>query len=221
MISTITVGCLAVVLLGAQSPDSREPAEIQKVIDRVEKQCLDRTVYMLGPKKAARLAELVRRAKPKVVVECGTAIGYSGLWIARELKAAGTGKLVTVEISPRRANEAQTNFRKAGLDGLVTIKVGDARQVAKQLEGPIDFLFLDCGFSNYLPCFRALEPKLAPGAVVVADNAGIGARGMGDYLKYIRAKYPSRTEWFELALPWAKRDAMEITTIQKTAIPKK
>ena len=207
--------CLTAALLGAEPPTSRSTAEIQPVIDRVEKQCLDRTVYMIGPKKAARLAELVRRKKPKVVVECGTAVGYSGLWIARELKATGAGKLITVEISPQRAKEAEENFRKAGLDKLIEVKVGDAREVTTQLEGPIDFVFLDCGYSNYLPCLKALEPKLAPGAVVVADNVGIGARGLEDYMKHVRSKYTSRTEWFDLTLPWAKRDAIEISTIPK------
>jgi len=99
-----------------------------------------------------RLAELVRQAKPRLVVECGTAIGYSGLWIARELKAAGAGKLVTIEINPRLSREAEANFRKAGLAEYVTLIVGDARKIVKDLKGSVDFLFLDCGPSNYHAC---------------------------------------------------------------------
>ena len=64
------------------------------------------------------------------------------------------------------------------------------------------------------PCFRAIEKQLAPGAVVVADNVGMGAAGMKDYLDHVRAKYPSKTEWFDIDLPWGKRDAMEITIIE-------
>lgn len=206
---------LAAASLAAEPPAPKTDDKVQPVIDRVEKECLDRTICMIGRKKAVRLAELVREAKPKVVVECGTAIGYSGLWIARELNTAGAGKLISIEISPQRAKQAEENFRKAGLEKIVTVKVGDARKVAKEIEGPIDFLFLDCGYSNYLPCFNALREKLSPGAVVVADNAGIGSRGMKDYLDLVRAKYHSRTEWFDLDVPWAKRDAMEITTIPK------
>ena len=59
-------------------------------------------------------AALVRQRRPKRVVECGTAIGYSGLWIARELKALGEGKLITIEIDPNRVHEAEENFRRAG-----------------------------------------------------------------------------------------------------------
>ena len=200
---------------GAAPAKSAAPADpkAQAVIDDVEKACLDRAVCMIGRKKAERLAELVRKAKPKLVVECGTAIGYSGLWIARELKAAGRGKLVTVEINPDRAKEAEANFRRAGLEEYVTIRVGDARKVVEKIDGPIDFLFVDCGYSNYHPILVKLQKKLRPGAVVVADNVGIGARGMDDYLKHVRGQYQSKTEWFELDLPWAERDAMEVTII--------
>ena len=188
--------------------------KVQAVIDQVEKACLDRTVYMIGRKKAVRLAELVREAKPQKVLECGTAIGYSGLWIARELKAAGNGgKLISIEIDPKRAEEARKNFRNAGLEKFVTVKVGDAREVVKQVDGPIDFAFIDCGYSNYLPILKAIEDKLRPGATVVADNVGIGSGGLTGYMDYVSSKYKTRTEWFEIELPWAKRDAMEVTLI--------
>ena len=175
--------------------------KVQAVIDDVEKACLDRTVYMIGRQKAERLAELVRKDKPRLVVECGAAIGYSGLWIARELKTAGRGKLVTVEIDPERAKEAEANFRKAGLEEYVTVKVGDAKKIVEGIVGPIDFLFIDCGYANYHPILVKLEDKLRKGGLLVADNVGIGARGMDDYLKLVRGKYRSKTEWFELKLP--------------------
>jgi len=210
------------ILAAAVSANAAEPAEnadaerrMQTVIDEVEKTCLEDTVYMIGRKKAERLAELVRQRKPRVVVECGTALGYSGLWIARELRAAGKGRLISIEISPRRAKQAAANFRKAGLEDLITIKVGDAREVVKQIDAPIDFVFIDCGSSNYYPCLKGLEKKLGGGTVIVADNAGISAGGMQDYLKHVRAKYQSSTEWFDIDLPWAKRDAMEITVIPR------
>jgi predicted O-methyltransferase YrrM len=207
------------VALGAEPEKALEPEKkkdyqrVQAVIDRVEKACIERTVYMVGRKKAVRLAELVREAKPRVVLECGTAIGYSGLWIARELKAAENGgKLISIEIDPQRAEEARKNFRNAGLEEFVTVKVGDAREVVKQVDGPIDFAFIDCGYSNYLPILKTIEDKLRPGATVVADNVGIGSGGLSGYMEYVRSKYKTRTEWFDVELPWAERDAMEVTT---------
>jgi len=211
---------LASVAIGAEPEKTLEPEKtedyqkVQAVIDQVEKDCLDRTVYMIGRKKAVRLAELVRQAKPRKVLECGTAIGYSGLWIARELKAAGNGgELISIEIDPKRAEEARKNFRNAHLEKFVTVKVGDAREVVKQVDGPIDLAFIDCGYSNYLPILKTIESKLRPGATVVADNVGLGSGGLTGYMEYVRSKYETRTEWFDIELPWAKRDAMEVTLI--------
>jgi len=198
----------------AAKPPAAADDKVQAVIDEVEKTSIDRRIRLLAPEKARRLAELVRQAKPRLVVEGGTAIGYSGLWIARELKAAGGGKLITMEIVPELAREAEANFKRAGLADCITVKVGDARKMVKDIEGPIDFVFLDCHPPNYFPCFLGLEDRLRPGAVVVADNAGYGAGGMADYTKHVRTKYNSHIEWFDINLPWAKRDAIEVTIIE-------
>jgi predicted O-methyltransferase YrrM len=214
ILAMMCVLLVPVEMMYAKEPTSQE--KVQSVIDEVDKTCRERTIYMIGPAKGKRLGELVRARKPKLVVECGTAIGYSGLWIAKELKTAGSGKLITIEIDARRAAEARANFEKAGLADFVEVQVGDAREVVRRVKGPIDFVHIDCNYSNYLPCFVGVESKLRDGAVVVADNAGIGAGGMSDYLKLVRSRYQSRTEWFDLQLPWAKRDAFEITVIRRT-----
>ena len=189
--------------------------KVQPVIDELDKLCREKTIYMIGPAKAKRLAELVREKKPELVVECGTAVGYSGLWIARELKAAGQGKLITIEIDKDRAKQAQENFKRAGLADVVEVRVGDARKLVREIKESVDFLFIDCNFANYGPCFAGIEDKLATGAVVVADNVGVGASSMKDYLNIVRSKYQSRTEWFKIDLPWGKRDAMEVTIIKQ------
>ncbi|MFZ5830539.1 MAG: O-methyltransferase [Planctomycetota bacterium] len=210
------VTAILALLMAADSQPQSSSAEndkIQTVINRVEQLCREETIYMIGPEKAKRLAELVREAKPKKVVECGTAAGYSGLWIARELKALGSGKLITIEIDPERVRQAEAHFREAGLADYIEVKVGDATKLVGEIEGPIDFAFIDCNAPNYLPCIEKLAPKLSPGAVVVADNAGISAGGMKGYLEFVRSKYKSTTEWFDVDLPWAKRDAMEISVV--------
>jgi predicted O-methyltransferase YrrM len=188
--------------------------KIVRVIDEVDRDCRRRTIYMIGPEKARRLAELVRQKRPKRVVECGTGIGYSGLWIARELKALGSGKLITIEIDPNRIREAEENFQRAGLAEFVEVKLGDATELVKTIVGPVDFLLLDCNFANYDPCFVGIEDKLADGARLVADNVGVGAHGTADYVQRVRSRYNSCIEWFDTDLPWHKRDAMEITTFR-------
>lgn len=184
-------------------------------IDEVEKECLRRPVYTIGRERAHVLARLVRRTKPKLAVECGTAIGYSGLWIARELERRGEGKLITIEIDPRTAREAEENFRKAGLAGRVEVRVGDARELTSAIEGPVDFVFIDCGYENYERAFAGLEAKLRDGAIVVADNVVVGAAAMAGFLERVRSRYPSYTEFFERDLPWSAFDGMEVTLIRR------
>jgi predicted O-methyltransferase YrrM len=181
------------------------------ILAEVDAECRKRSVKMLGPEKAQRLAELLREKRPSLVVEVGTAIGYSGLWIANVLRELGQGRLITLEQDAGRAAEAAKNFQRAGLDPCITQLVGDARQRIGEVQGPIDVLFLDGGFANYYPCFLGCRDRLRDGALLIADNAGIGAEEMADYLDLVRRNYTSRTEWFETDLEWNPRDAMEIT----------
>jgi caffeoyl-CoA O-methyltransferase len=184
---------------------------LPEVVAEVDAECRRRSIPMLGPQKAVRLAELVRETRPELVVEVGTAIGYSGLWIADVLRESGRGRLITFEEDPGRAAEAGRYFERAGVSRLITQVVGDARQRLAEVKEPIDLLFLDGGFANYYPCFIACRSQLRDGALIVADNAAIGAAEMADYLDHVRRHHASRTEWFETDLSWAPRDAMETT----------
>ena len=88
---------------------------IDDVIKALDVTCRDRTILMIGPERGDFLYSLVRQYRPKFVVECGTAIGYSGLWIAKALRDNGEGRLLTVEISQANAREARENFTRAGV----------------------------------------------------------------------------------------------------------
>ena len=186
-----------------------------EVLQEVDKRCREESIPMLGPEKAEVLATLVEKAKPSLIVECGTAIGYSGLWMLEKLKVAGKGRLITVEIEPDRAREAQGHFNRAGFGDLVDSRIGNAIDVLRTITDPVDFLLLDNNFSNYFPCFQAIESRLVEGATVVADNVGIGADNMADYLEHVRSRYDCQTCWFDTELPWVKRDAMEVTIYKK------
>ena len=186
---------------------------VADVLGEVDAECRRHSIPMLGLHKASRLVELIREHRPRLVVEVGTAIGYSGIWIADTLRELGQGRLITLEMNAGRAAEAGRHFRQAGLDGLITQLVGDARERIAEVEEPIDLLFLDGGFENYYPCLLRCRERLAPDALLVADNAGIGAKEMADYLDYVRQNYTCKTEWFETDLPWNPRDAMEISKV--------
>lgn len=188
-----------------------------EVLAEVDAECRRLQIPMLGPHKAARLVEFVQEVKPSLVVEVGTAIGYSGLWIADTLRRLGQGRLVTLEMDADRAAQAGQTFQQANLDRWITQIVGNAHATIRTVKGPIDLLFLDGGFSNYYPCLMGCREQLADGALLVADNAGIGADEMADYLTWVRQHCDSRTEWFDTDLPWNPRDAMEISRYKRAS----
>ena len=168
-----------------------------QVLEQVETQCREERIPMLGPEKAKLLASCVEKAKPFLIVECGTAIGYSGLWMLRVLKTLDTGRLITVEIDANNAQRARENFERAGVADLVDSRIGDAAEVLKTIQDPVDFLFLDNNKDGYFACFQAIKSRLTNPATIVADNVGMGAERMVDYLEHVRSHYESETHWFE------------------------
>ena len=122
------------------------------------------------PKRDGRLLRLLAEAVgAKHVVEIGTSNGYSALWFCLALRATG-GKLTTFEIDPHRVRLAAQNFKRAGVDDIVTIVQGDAHKTVARLEEPIDILFLDADKSGYIDYLRKLLPLVRPGGLVIAHN---------------------------------------------------
>ena len=112
---------------------------------------------------------LTEAVNAKNVVEIGTSNGYSALWICLGLQATG-GKLVTHEINPAIASLAKANFRRAGVEHMVTVVLGDAHETVTRLKEPIDLLFIDADKPGYLDYLNKLLPLVRPGGLILADN---------------------------------------------------
>lgn len=191
----------------------------EEVVAKVDALCRAERIPMLGPARSSFVAEWVEKIKPHLVVECGTAVGYSGLWIGRALKRNGFGKLITLEINPRLVELARNHFREAGLEEVIEVRLGDARELVKEIEGPVDFVLIDNGFANYYPCWKGIEPKLAEKALIIADNVGLGAERMEEFLREVRSRFRTETHWFDLDLEWSPRDAMEVIFYERGKSP--
>ena len=113
------------------------------------------------------LATLVQALNPTLVLEVGTAIGYSSLHMA---EALGDGRLVTIERDPQRIREATEFHARAGVADKVEIVEGDALEVIDRLEGPFDMIFLDGTKVEYPRYLELVDPKAAERAVLVVDN---------------------------------------------------
>jgi len=120
--------------------------------------------------KDGRLLRLLTEvAGAKRVVEIGTSTGESALSIALALRSTG-GKLITHEIDPGRAKTARENFKKAGVDDIITVVEGDAHETVKQHKEPIDILFLDADKEGYIDYLNKLLPLIRPGGLILAHN---------------------------------------------------
>ena len=164
----------------------------EAVLHEIEKRATREFLPILGAEKGQIIAETIRKAKPKRVLEVGTLIGYSAIWMGKELD--NDAQLITIEIHADEAETAAENLRRAGVQAKVEVITGDAVQVIPELKGCFDFVFIDAEKTEYLCYLRLAEDKLLKGAAVVADNAGIFANQMKDYLDYVRTSgnYDSR-----------------------------
>jgi predicted O-methyltransferase YrrM len=102
------------------------------------------------------------------ILEIGTAIGYSGIWLAGALSPGGM--LVTIEANADRAKAARENFWRAGLADRATVIVGDAALMLAKLSGPFDLIFQDGDKRQYLPMLDRLVGLLRPRGLLVTDN---------------------------------------------------
>jgi predicted O-methyltransferase YrrM len=117
--------------------------------------------------ETGRFLAVLCRALDPVVLEVGTAIGYSTLHMAEQLRA---GRVITLELREDRASQARDFFERAGVAERVELIEGDARESIETVEGPIDLLFVDAAKDEYRAYIELAEPKLSERAVLVVDN---------------------------------------------------
>jgi caffeoyl-CoA O-methyltransferase len=133
------------------------------------------------------LYDLILKKGYTRVLEIGTSTGHSGIWEAWALSKTG-GSLVTIEIEEFRHLTAVRNFKASGLDGRIDARLGDARELIGELDGPFDFIFIDADKNWTLNYFKALLPKLAPGGCFAVHNVtSLGyMKGIRDFLETVR-----------------------------------
>jgi predicted O-methyltransferase YrrM len=124
------------------------------------------------PNQGKLLQLLLRLAGARSVLELGTLGGYSTVWLARALPA--DGRLVTLEANPRYAEVARANIARAGLAGIVEMRVGAALDTLPELaaggSGPFDAIFIDADKQNYPGYFEWALRLSRPGTLIIGDN---------------------------------------------------
>jgi predicted O-methyltransferase YrrM len=148
----------------------------------------DRTLLAVGPDTGRFINILAKSLEAPRILEIGTSYGYSGIWLAEAARATG-GRLTTMELQDYKSAHAREMSAKAGLDGYVDFKVGDAVKMIADLPSGLDFVLLDLWKDMYVPCLEAFYPKLNRGAIIVADNMIYpGGDEVARYGRAVRAK---------------------------------
>ncbi|OBK46635.1 O-methyltransferase [Mycobacterium kubicae] len=158
------------------------------------------------PEAGQLLYALVRATRPQTVVEFGMSFGISALHLASAVRDNGTGRVITTELSDTKIAAAKDTFAETGLDDVITILEGDALSTLTELDGPVNFVLLDGWKDLYLPVIKLLEPRLSPGALVIADNTE--AADAGTYLDHVRNP---DNGYVSFNLPVRATDSMEIS----------
>lgn len=129
----------------------------------------DQLLLRIGPETGRLVSILVRGAGARSIVELGTSFGYSTVWLAAAARATG-GRVVSIDLARHKQDYARTMLERAGLAEHVDWRTGDALEILKTLDGPLDFVLVDLWKDLYIPCFDLIAPKLSAGAILVADN---------------------------------------------------
>lgn len=183
--------------------DDGKLAEVRPAIEKAKREqsgfddyahLYPKDVYLsIAPEMGQFLTLAAESIGARRIVEFGTSFGISTIYLAAAVKACG-GQVVGSEREANKVARARNNLTEAELSEQTDIREGDALQTLKSVEAPIDMVFLDGWKELYQPVLELLEPKLRPGALVLADNVLTFPNDLAPYLNYVsRPDGPYRT----------------------------
>lgn len=137
-------------------------------LDEIEREALEAQVPIIRKPMQSLLKFLLAYAKPKQILEVGTAVGFSALLMSEYGPA--DCHITTIEKYEKRIPAARENFKKAGAEDRITLMEGDAADILRELEGPYDMIFMDAAKGQYLHFMEDAMRLLAPGGLLISDN---------------------------------------------------
>lgn len=141
---------------------------VDTVLADIARRGAERSLPLVDAEVGALLRVLALSIGASKILEIGTAVGYSGIWLAGALPTGGM--LMTMEMDPERAREARENFARAGLADRASVIVGDAERMIAKVAGPFDLVFQDGAKHLYTPLLDRCVTLLRPGGLLVTDN---------------------------------------------------
>nr|ADI19353.1 predicted o-methyltransferase [uncultured Chloroflexi bacterium HF0500_03M05] len=170
-------------------------SEVKRVLHRLEEEDVEdrkmddrpreERMFTLHSDSAQLLHIMIQTAGCKRLVEIGVAFGYSTIWLAHAAQLTG-GRLTSLEVNPKTLEFGKQNVAEAGLSDMVDFIEGDALETLHDIQGPLDFVMMDCWEEIYIPCLEIIVPLLRPGGLLVTDNVTPGESGTDPFIKVLR-----------------------------------
>jgi predicted O-methyltransferase YrrM len=147
----------------------REEEEWPRLSEEDIRRRRDEMLLAVGRATGTLMSVIIKEGGARRILEVGSSYGYSTTWLAEAARTI-CGKVISLELQAAKTEYALGQLRRAGLAEFVQFRVGDALASLAELSGPFDFVLIDLWKDLYVPVWDALQSKLAPGAIVVADN---------------------------------------------------
>jgi predicted O-methyltransferase YrrM len=175
-----------------QAPPLAQTEAEKRILTTISEAVRTGELYANVPAMDGRMLRvLAESVNATQVLEIGTSTGISGLWFLLALERTG-GHLTTLELDPRRAALARGHFKRAGVDGLVTLLEGDAHKNIAKVRGPVDVVFIDAEKNGYVDYLRQVLPLVRPGGLILAHNIDM----VPDYVKAVSANSALETVYY-------------------------
>lgn len=138
------------------------------LLAQMEQEALEAGVPIIRKEMQSCLKLLLAVKRPKRILEVGTAVGFSAVFMKTHNPVDCT--VTTIENYEKRIPIARANFARAGMEGSITLLEQDAQEALKQLEGPYDFIFMDAAKGQYIHFLPEVLRLLENEGMLVSDN---------------------------------------------------
>lgn len=138
------------------------------IVGEIEKEALADEVPIVRRETKEWIKTMLLIKKPMRVLEVGTAVGFSSIYMSGYLPEGG--HITTIEKWEPRIAKAKENFSKAGVGDRITLLEGDAADILKDLEGPFDFIFMDAAKGQYIHFLPDVIRLLEKNGILISDN---------------------------------------------------
>ena len=139
-----------------------------EILDEIEREALQADVPIIRKEMQTFLKVFLAMKQPKRILEVGTAVGFSAIFMAEYDPAEA--RIVTIENYEKRIPIARENFKRAGKEAVVTLLTGDAKEVLPTIEEPFDFIFMDAAKGLYIHFLPEVLRLLKEGGTLISDN---------------------------------------------------